>query len=129
MDGSLGGGVVGLVSGFYLFSDPVIQFPRLGWQIWNWEVKTPTSQPRVKFIGYFREEVNYVWSLKFVILVVTIKGISQQFKNHLSLNCLIEVRLSHKKELHPLTVRSHNSSWGVMIIDKVVIFPDLPTLW
>ena len=30
MDGSLGGGVVGLVSGFYLFSDPVIQFPRLG---------------------------------------------------------------------------------------------------
>ena len=130
MDGSLGGGgVVGLVSGFYLFSDPVIQFPRLGWQISNWDVKTPTSHRPVIYWIFWWKSINYVWSLKFVILVVTIKGISQQFKNHLSLNCLIEVRLSHKKELHPLTVRSHNSSWGVMSIDKVVIFPDLTIIW
>ena len=93
MEGSLGGGRGDWATGFYLFSNPVIQFPRLGWQIWNSDVKTPTSHRRVIYWIFWWKSINYVWSLKFVILVVTIKGISQQFKNHLSLKYLIEVKL------------------------------------
>ena len=129
MEGSLrgGGGRGDRATGFYLFSNPVIQFPRLGWQISNWDVKTPTGhRPEIYWIFWWKS-INYVWSLKFVILVVTIKGISQQFKNHLSLKYLIEVKLqssffelllthqrirvSDKVKCSIIHIMRHNQNW------------------
>ena len=70
MEGSLGGEED---SGFYLFSDPVIQFPRLGFsRLTNMKLRLKnTHQPPLVIYGIL---VESKLCMKFVILFVTIKG-------------------------------------------------------
>lgn len=46
------------------FSNPVIQFAGLGWQIWDSDWKTPASR-QPWFIEGFSKDENYLWTLNF----------------------------------------------------------------